>query len=136
MNDKANILVIDDDELVLATIGTMLTRARYDVTLAANGDDGIAQLYHQHVDLVLCDIAMAEKDDLYTLRGLKALAPATPVIMMMSRPAEDRTIDRLGLDYLGATLAIGARVIEKPFLGSDLVALVYDCLAHRSTRVH
>jgi len=136
MNAKARILVIDDDELVLATIRIMLTRARYDVALAASGDDGIAQLFHRHIDLVLCDIATAEKDDHYTLRGLKALAPATPVIMMTSGPADARMIDRRGLDRRGVTLAVGARMIEKPFLGSNLVALIYDCLAHRSTRIH
>ncbi len=137
MSAKARILIIDDDELVLATIKTMLTRARYDVALAASGDDGIAQLLQGSFDLVLCDVAMPEKDGLATLRSLKAIAPTVPVIMMASGPAEETAIDEIGLDYLGATLALGgARVIEKPFLGSNLVALIYDCLAHRSAQIH
>ena len=137
MQAKARILVIDDDELVLATIKTMLTRARYDVALAASGDEGIAQLLHKHFDLVLCDIVMPQKDGLATLRGLKALAPTIPVVMMASGPAGETTIDESNLGYLGATLALGgARVIEKPFRGSNLVAVIYDCLAYRSIQIH
>jgi CheY-like chemotaxis protein len=136
MNAKARILVIDDDELVLATIKTVLTRARYDVALAAGGDEGIAQLLHKHFDLVLCDIAMPEKDGLATLRALKAVAPTIPFVMMASGPPDNATIDA-SLDYLGTALATGgARVIEKPFCGSNLVALIYDYLAYRSIRIH
>jgi CheY-like chemotaxis protein len=137
MDAKARILVIDDDELVLATIKTMLTRARYEVALATSCDDGLAELLRGAFDLVLCDIAMPEKDGLAALRGLKALAPTIPVVMMASAPAYETAVDETGLDYLDATLALGgARVIEKPFLGSQLVALIYDYLAHRSARIH
>jgi CheY-like chemotaxis protein len=137
MDAKARILVIDDDELVLATIKTMLTRAHYDVALAASGDEGIAQLLHKHFDLVLCDVVMPGKDGPATLRSLKAIAPTIPVVMMASGPANEVAIEETGLDYLGATLALGgARVIEKPFHGSELVAVIYGCLAYRSIRIH
>jgi DNA-binding NtrC family response regulator len=136
MNQKAKILVIDDDELVLATVRTMLMRARYDVALASSGHDGITQLLGGRFDLVLCDIVMAAKDGLSTLRGLKAVGPAVPVIMMVGGTVDEGAVRESGMDYLGATLAIGAGVIEKPFHGSNLVALVYDCLAHRSVSMH
>ena len=69
MNTKPRILVIVDDEYALAGINLVLTRARYNVDLAASGDDGIAQLLHKQFDLVVCDVAMPEKDGLATLRA-------------------------------------------------------------------
>jgi CheY-like chemotaxis protein len=136
MNAKAKILVIDDDELVLATIKSILMRARYDVALASDGNEGIAHLLHGHFDLVLCDMVMPEEDGLDTLIGLKALAPAIPVIMMASGPTSQGAFDETGLGYLGTALAVGAAVIEKPFCGASLVAKIYDCLVHRSAHIH
>ena len=65
MNAKARILVIDDDELVLATIRIMLTRARYDVALAASGDDGIAQLGRRIGEIEVGALVEGLRDDAF-----------------------------------------------------------------------
>lgn len=135
MRANSRILVIDGDERMLAAIRHLLVGARYDVAIAASGDDGLAELLGGHVDLVLCDGATAEKNHPSTLRGLKAIAPAVPLIVMGNGPA-DGGILSADIDDAGAALAVDARVIEKPFRGSNLVALIYDCLAHRSVSVH
>lgn len=137
MHTKIRVLVIDPDELVLAAIKIILTRARYDVAVAHNRVEGLAQLLHESFDVVVCNIGRPEKNSLTTLRGLKALAPTTPVVMIASSPITETAIDKSSFDYLSATIEIdGAKVIEKPFNGPDLVAMIYGCVAQRSARVH
>ena len=115
----------------------MLTRARYNVDLAASGDDGIAQLLRKQFDLVVCDVAMPEKDGLATLRSLKAIAPTIPVVMLASDSGDDIAFDKADLEHFETTLVLGgARIIAKPLSGTSLVALIYDYLAHRSTSIH
>ena len=72
MSSKPRILVIDDDESALATINAVLTRARYNVALAESGADGIAQLLSKEFDLVVCDVAMPERNGFATLRAKSA----------------------------------------------------------------
>ena len=74
MHTKIRVLVIDDDELALAAIKSVLTRARYDVAVAHSGDEGMAQLLRESFDVVVCNIVTPEKRGLTTLRSLKALA--------------------------------------------------------------
>jgi len=137
MSSEPRILVIDDDETALATINAVLTRARYNVALAESGDDGIAQLLSKEFDLVVCDVAMPEKDGFATLRILKAIAPTVPVVMMAGDSADGFAFADDDLEYFETTLARGdAEIIAKPLSGSNLVALIYDCLAHRSAGIH
>jgi CheY-like chemotaxis protein len=137
VSSKPRILVIDDDESALATINAVLTRARYSVALADSGDAGIAQLLSKQFDLVVCDVAMPEKDGFATLRILKAIAPRVPVVMMAGDSADGFAFADDDLEYFETTLARGdAEIIAKPLSGSNLVALIYDCLAHRSAEIH
>jgi CheY-like chemotaxis protein len=137
VSTKPRILVIDDDESALATINAVLTQARYNVALADSGDDGIRQLLSKQFDLVMCDVAMPEKDGFATLRILKAIAPTVPVVMMAGDSADGFAFADANLEYFETTLARGdAEIITKPLSGSNLVALIYDCLAHRSAEIH
>ena len=130
MHTKIRVLVINDDELALTAIKRMLTRARYDVAVAHSGGEGFAHLLNGSFDVAVCSC-------LATLRGVKALAPTLPVVMVMTSPITEAAIDESCFDYLGATLELdGAKVIEKPFDGSELVALIYGCVAHRSAAIH
>lgn len=61
MNPKGNILVVDDDRLVLATLTHGLTQAGYAVIDADNGDDAILLAREHKPDLALLDIRMEGK---------------------------------------------------------------------------
>lgn len=86
---------------------------------------------------MVCDVAMPEKDGFATLRVLEAIAPRVPVVMMAGDSADGFAFADDDLEYFETTLARGdAEIIAKPLLGSNLVALIYDCLAHRSAEIH
>jgi CheY-like chemotaxis protein len=52
------VLIIDDDDLVVETIATLLRAEGYDVVSATNGEEGLAQIARRAPDLVLCDRVM------------------------------------------------------------------------------
>jgi CheY-like chemotaxis protein len=56
----ANILVIDDDSAVLATLRLLLERAGHSVVLAEDGRKGLAIFEADDFDLLFLDIFMPE----------------------------------------------------------------------------
>jgi len=126
------ILVIDDDDMVRGTIKAILERAGHEVTLAVDGEDGLRQFQRQSCDLVVCDIFMPNKEGIATLRELRQLDAAVPVITMTGgSPSAGRT-GPSDSDYLTMSTLLGAtRTIHKPFRASELIALVQACLAEK-----
>jgi DNA-binding response OmpR family regulator len=124
------ILVIDDDDMVRSTIKAILERAGHEVTLAVDGEDGLRQFQRQGCDLVVCDIFMPNKEGIATLRELRHLDAAVPVITMTGgSPSAGRTGPSAYADYLNMSTLLGAtRTIHKPFRASELIALVQECL--------
>jgi CheY-like chemotaxis protein len=124
------ILVIDDDDMVRGTIKAILERAGHDVTLAIDGEDGLRQFQREPFDLVVCDIFMPHKEGIATLRELRDLDAAIPVITMTGgSPGGSRAGPTAYADYLNMSTLLGAtRAIHKPFRASELITLVQECL--------
>jgi two-component system, chemotaxis family, chemotaxis protein CheY len=134
-NPVARILVIEDDELVRATLEQMLQTAGHDVDLAGDGEEGLRQFRESPVDLVLCDIFMPRKDGIATLRELRAICTDLPIIMMSGgTPRPLRAGDPTDTDYLRMAKSLGAtRTLMKPFDARKLVSLVRECLETGAT---
>ncbi|MEW6304417.1 MAG: response regulator [Verrucomicrobiota bacterium] len=119
----ATILVIDDDEQVRFLVQTMLRRAGHEVSLASNGNEGLAAYRANPTALVITDLIMPEKEGLETIQELKQAYPACKIIAM-SGGMRQGTLDflpvakRLGADY----------VLPKPFNRSELLAAVAEVL--------
>ena len=124
----ARILVIDDDELIRGTVRAILASDGHEPVLAVDGEDGIRQFRSQPFDLVLCDVFMPHKEGLATMREIRQLSAATPIISMTgSIPADDS--DQAHPDFLRMSGPLGAtRTIAKPFRPRELLALVRKCL--------
>ncbi len=58
MNERKQLLMIDDDPDFVEGIRSILTAAHYDVDVAHNQKDGLAALKKKHYDLLLLDIMM------------------------------------------------------------------------------
>jgi len=79
---KYRILLVDDDPLILNTIGPALKDHDYDVTTAENGQVAIEQLDKHKFDLVLTDLVMEEIDGITVLKKVKKVHPETVVIIL------------------------------------------------------
>jgi DNA-binding NtrC family response regulator len=102
MKNKA-ILLVDDEEIILKTIGKDLRAEGYDVTTARNGDRAIATLNQHHFDLVVTDLMMEGLDGIQVLKQAKKIDPALPVIILTGYGDMTTAIEALRLgadDYL------------------------------------
>ena len=68
---KEHILVIEDEEDILALVHYNLAREGFRVTVAASGEDGLKAALSQPPDLILLDLMLPGIDGLEVCRVLK-----------------------------------------------------------------
>jgi CheY-like chemotaxis protein len=125
----AKILVIDDDPGFRRMVSLILTRAQHIVIEADDGDLGVLRFTKDKPDLVISDIVMPGKEGIATIREIRALSPATPIIAMSGGSAN------IGLEYLDAAAKLGASsILAKPFRPADLAELVKRLLAQAASK--
>ncbi|MCU7301864.1 sigma-54-dependent response regulator transcription factor ZraR [Escherichia albertii] len=121
-HDNIDILVVDDDISHCTILQALLRGWGYNVVLANSGRQALAQVREQVFDLVLCDVRMAEMDGIATLKDIKALNPAIPVLIMTAYSSVETAVEALktgALDYL-----------IKPLDFDNLQATLEKALAH------
>ncbi|MCU0371958.1 MAG: PglZ domain-containing protein [Ignavibacteria bacterium] len=103
MDNKANILWVDDEIDLLKSNIMFLKQKGYIVYEATNGDDAIHFIKENDIDLVFMDEMMPGKGGLETLVELKDIKPNLPVIMVTKNETESLMEDAIGQkisDYL------------------------------------
>lgn len=104
LNAKNKILVVDDDNDTLYTVGEIIKDLGYDVVFARNGLECIAQQRKEQPDLILLDIMMPQMDGFETIKRLRKIydAEKLPVIALTAYAMiENReTIDKNGFNDL------------------------------------
>ncbi|MCW8915481.1 MAG: response regulator [Magnetovibrio sp.] len=104
MSVKANrILVIDDDEDIVAYLCTILEEHNYVVDTAFFADEGLERVEAKQPDLILCDINMPEKDGIWFVSEFRRRYPElikTPVCYLTVKSERDDLIEglRSGVD--------------------------------------
>jgi diguanylate cyclase (GGDEF)-like protein len=118
MNDRGNVLVVDDNELIRKLATTLLSKKSYKVTTATNGREAIELIRINSPDVILLDVMMPEMDGFECCRRLKndETTMDIPVILVSSNT---ETIDKIKGFELGA-----ADYIVKPFDYGELIARV------------
>ena len=122
------VLLIEDDDSIRRTFTRALTASGHEVSVAANGADGLRLWRERGADLVLTDMQMPEMNGIELILQLRASAPTLPVIAMSGG---DQSGD---LNALRDAKLLGAvRLLAKPFSLDTLTAAVADALeqAHR-----
>lgn len=121
-HDNIDILVVDDDISHCTILQALLRGWGYNVALANSGRQALEQVREQVFDLVLCDVRMAEMDGIATLKEIKTLNPAIPVLIMTAYSSVETAVEALktgALDYL-----------IKPLDFDNLQATLEKALAH------
>ena len=78
----AKILLVDDEERMVAVLKADLARRGHAVTGATNGAAALAELRRDAFDLVVTDLRMEPVDGLAVIAGVQAESPGTPVIVL------------------------------------------------------
>ncbi len=100
---SATLLIIDDDEVVRASLAAYLEDSGFSVPQASNGQQGLQVFEQDKPDLVICDLRMPQIGGLELIRQVTELSPQTPVIAVSGAGVNERRGRGLRLgaaDYL------------------------------------
>ncbi len=117
---KANILVVDDEEIVHASLKRILSKVGHHVQAVFSAREGLDLLDNQPFDLVIVDLMMPEMNGIQFLETLATRALGQSVIMVTGYPTISTAVKalRLGaLDY-----------VAKPFTRKELLSPVQRAL--------
>jgi len=120
---KETILIIEDEEDILALLSSLLASEGYNILTACNGREGLDKFEEHSPDLILTDIRMPIMDGIEVLREVKTKESDTEVIILTGHSDEATAIDclRFGaydyfckpLEDIDVLLTAVARVLEK-----------------------
>jgi YesN/AraC family two-component response regulator len=117
------ILIIDDDPQILDMLGQTLEREGYGIVKALNGKEGIKLYRENHVDLIITDIIMPEKDGIETIFELKKDFPDLKIIAISGGGRIEPE------EYLFVAQKLGVqRTFAKPVARAELLKAVRELL--------
>jgi two-component system, OmpR family, response regulator RegX3 len=114
-----NILVVDDDQALVAFITILLEKSGYRVTRAGDGKSALQSIREQEPDLVLLDVALPHMNGFAVCREIRRFSDV-PIIFLSARSSTHDRVAGLssgGDDYL-----------PKPFEPDELLARIVAVL--------
>jgi two-component system response regulator PilR (NtrC family) len=117
------VLIVDDEEVLRDVLDAVLRREGFDVLLAASGEEALAKLDDEEIDLVILDIMLPGISGIDTLRSIRVSNPHLPVIIITAFSSIDGAIE---------AMKHGAfHYIPKPFKNEEVVLTVNKALEQR-----
>ncbi|HTD94470.1 MAG TPA: response regulator [Chitinophagaceae bacterium] len=117
--NKAEILIIDDEEQIRRMLEITLKTNNYGVTEAATGNEGLVMASNHPPDLILLDLGLPDKNGMIILQELREWHTG-PIIILSVQNSEEviiRALDKGANDYL-----------SKPFRTGELLARIRSAL--------
>jgi len=123
LSHAGKVLIIDDEAAIRESLQILLEEDGYEVINAQDGEEGMALLDSQAVDLVLLDFQLPGRNGLEILRDILERDSETPVIMLTAYAT---------LDNAKAALLGGAtNFIAKPWTNEKLQADVRSAIGRK-----
>lgn len=116
MSKRARILVVEDEEAMIAGLEYALGKSGYEVEVARDGSAAATALKQASYDLVLLDVMLPRKSGFDVLAGLRRDGRQTPVILLT---AKNQELDKVRGFDLGAD-----DYVTKPFSLAELEARI------------
>jgi DNA-binding NtrC family response regulator len=121
-NDKATIVLVDDEEMVLTSLQSFLNlETDYTVESFKNPQKALEFIKDNDVDLVVSDYLMPEMDGITFLGEVRKIRPDVPRIILTGYADKEnaiKAINEVGL----------FQYIEKPWDNDDLLIIVRNGL--------
>ncbi len=121
--NQESILVVDDEEVMRDVLGSLLTQAGYEVSLAANGHDGLELARKGSYAAAIVDMMLPEMDGMTVLEELKKIDPELVVLMITAYASVETAIAAMrkgAFDY-----------VAKPFKHEELLHALANGLNQR-----
>jgi DNA-binding NtrC family response regulator len=133
-NNKARVLVIDDDASALYGLRTALESLGYEVMAAQTAAEGIRLGQTGQFDVVLTDWQMPDLDGLDLIKALHAARPGLPIILITGHHLTETVIEatRLGAyDYVPKPKGMAYGCLLKPPDMDELRILLEKAVASK-----
>ncbi|MBI4777356.1 sigma-54-dependent Fis family transcriptional regulator [Candidatus Desantisbacteria bacterium] len=125
MQNKTNILIIDDEKSIIEGIRLFLAKD-YDVLVATNGEDGLKQVNEKRPSVVLLDVMLPDINGIEVLHRIKNIDESIEVIMFTGVNDMRTTVDALQLGAFDYCL--------KPFDINELSIVVKKALENQGMK--
>jgi len=123
----AKVLVIDDEANLRKVLAALLRRDGYDVTIAEDGEMGLAEFQKNGADAVITDLVMPKLGGMEVLRAINGADPEVPVIIITAHGTVDSAVEAIkagAFDY-----------VTKPFDQTELSNVLAKAVrTHESAR--
>ncbi|HWY39082.1 MAG TPA: response regulator, partial [Bacteroidia bacterium] len=118
--EKTNLLVVDDDEMSMLLLSTILEKNGIPHKTAVDGKDAILKIKTNNFDLILTDVNMPEISGLDLLKQVKKnTGKKTPVpVIAITANINKNDVEKYKQSGFDA-------VLLKPYLEEDLLKLIY-----------
>lgn len=124
MNHKANILIVDDAEVVRLSYLRSLGSAGYRAESAGSGQEAILAMERNPADVVILDLRMPEMDGISVLKTIRQRWPESEVIIITGYPT---------IESAKEALKLGAfHYLVKPLGPDALVRATDDALVRKN----
>jgi CheY-like chemotaxis protein len=117
--NKKRILIADDEENMLITLGFILESAGYDISASTNGKQAMSMILSEKnnpFDLLILDVQMPYITGLQLIDELRHYGIMTPIIIMTGYESDELINELKTKDY--------SDYIEKPFDEDKLLAKI------------
>jgi two-component system, NtrC family, response regulator PilR len=123
---RARILVVEDEAVVQALLGRILTGEGYAVVAVATGEEALERLGRELFDLVLLDLNLPGMDGMQVLSAAPALQTDAQFIVMTAFGSVDTAVEAMKLGALD--------YINKPFRTEELLLILERAIQARTAR--
>jgi DNA-binding response OmpR family regulator len=123
MTTTARVLLIEDEPALARGLSDTLRANGFDVTVATDGERGLAAATRGDVDLILLDVMLPKVDGYEICRAVRSQGIEVPILMLTAKGREQDVVQGLNLgadDY-----------ITKPFRSGELIARARAFLRRR-----
>jgi DNA-binding NtrC family response regulator len=123
MNDKANILIVDDEEVVRLSHLRSLASAGCHARMAEDGKEALQVMEQQAFDVILLDLRMPDLDGMDVLKIIKERWPDSEVVVITGYPTIESAKEAL---RLGAN-----NYLAKPVGPDDVVKAANEAMTQK-----
>jgi two-component system, NtrC family, response regulator AtoC len=126
---QIKVLIVDDEELVVAGIKKGLENTDFLVKTVIGGKDAVKLLAKEFFDVVIVDLIMPGFNGVETCMGIKKVSPKTEVLLISGFPTQ---IEKQLMNFINA----GGKdlFLRKPLLADEIKDAIYKILERDSIK--
>ena len=123
MKYRANILIVDDEEVVRLSYFRSLAKADYQAKVAKGGTEALRAMEQRAFDVVFLDLRMPDLDGISVLREIRRRWPDSEVVIITGYPS---------IQTAKQAVKLGAyHYLVKPVSPEDIVRAAQDAMTHK-----